>query len=177
VTTPIVCRVCGRDFEAPRWDARTCSSTCRQRLHRGKDLAYLAELGDDQKEADFRMHAAWSKAVAAGKEASAARKRVRELNRERRTQRAAEEHERTIASVLGMEQLRKMEEEQTLRALRTRGTVASCVKLFTQQGREITAEAIVTFVDHPEFSADMVAVALDQLRASGDYELIVADER
>jgi hypothetical protein len=29
-----VCEVCGAEFTASRADAKTCSATCRQRLHR-----------------------------------------------------------------------------------------------------------------------------------------------
>jgi hypothetical protein len=39
------CRVCGQPFPAVRFDALTCSVTCRSRLHRdhGLDLAYLVD--------------------------------------------------------------------------------------------------------------------------------------
>jgi hypothetical protein len=35
------CRVCGEPFQAKRFDALTCTSTCRMRRHRGQDLVYL----------------------------------------------------------------------------------------------------------------------------------------
>jgi hypothetical protein len=38
------CRVCGRQFRSRRFDALTCTSTCRQRLKRGQAFAYLGGL-------------------------------------------------------------------------------------------------------------------------------------
>jgi len=45
------CRVCGVGFATSRYDAKTCTSTCRQRLHRGGDLAYLAALKSHERRA------------------------------------------------------------------------------------------------------------------------------
>jgi hypothetical protein len=46
---PLNCRVCGLRFTPKRFDALTCSSTCRQRLHRGGDGAFLAALPRDER--------------------------------------------------------------------------------------------------------------------------------
>jgi predicted nucleic acid-binding Zn ribbon protein len=45
---PRFCRVCGQQFRPVRFDALTCSTTCRMRKTRGADLAYLATLPPDQ---------------------------------------------------------------------------------------------------------------------------------
>jgi len=47
--------------------------------------------------------------------------------------------------------------------------------LFAEQHRnDMSAEAIAEFLDTPDdYPADEIAQALDQLRASGDYDLIV----
>jgi hypothetical protein len=45
---PQPCRVCGQRFTPKRFDALTCTSTCRQRLRRGGDGEYLKALsGED----------------------------------------------------------------------------------------------------------------------------------
>jgi hypothetical protein len=58
---PIVCRVCGRDFVAARFDALTCTDTCRQRLRRGGELAYLAGLGKKQQRLERNLHDSYAK--------------------------------------------------------------------------------------------------------------------
>ena len=40
--------VCGQPFRPVRFDALTCSTTCRIRKSRGADLAYLSTLPPDQ---------------------------------------------------------------------------------------------------------------------------------
>ena len=52
------CRVCGLAFRSRRFDAITCSSTCRQRLRRGQALAYLAGLSKAMQTAERKKHAA-----------------------------------------------------------------------------------------------------------------------
>jgi hypothetical protein len=84
---PLVCRVCGIEFTAPRFDAKTCSSTCRTRLRRGGDLAYLNDpsLGKRVQRTAREMHAAYDAlraahraSVAATRAARAERRKLRE---------------------------------------------------------------------------------------------------
>jgi hypothetical protein len=50
------CRVCGQPFRPVRFDAVTCSTTCRMRKGRGLDLAYLTTLPPDQVRARRFVH-------------------------------------------------------------------------------------------------------------------------
>jgi hypothetical protein len=58
------CRVCGIRFRSRRFDAITCSSTCRQRLKRGQAFAYLE--GEDKRlqKAERKRHEALDKLIA-----------------------------------------------------------------------------------------------------------------
>jgi hypothetical protein len=58
------CRVCGLRFRSRRFDAITCSSTCRQRLRRGQAFAYLEGLPKGQQKAERKRHAALDKLIA-----------------------------------------------------------------------------------------------------------------
>ena len=93
-TVSLCCRVCGRYFPASRFDALTCSSTCRQRLRRGQDLAYLNGLPERQQQVEREMHAANDRLIAAHRNAVAAKQKVRDLKREDRQRRAEKEQER-----------------------------------------------------------------------------------
>ncbi len=50
------CRVCGTVFRPERWDALTCSDTCRSRRMRGQDLAYVADLPEAQQAKHRELH-------------------------------------------------------------------------------------------------------------------------
>src|SRR5260370_18325341 len=50
------CRVCGTVFRPERWDALTCSDTCRSRRGRGQGLAYVADLPQAQQAANPELH-------------------------------------------------------------------------------------------------------------------------
>jgi hypothetical protein len=91
---PTTCRVCRLEFTASRFDAITCSSTCRQRLKRGHAFAYLTGLPKHVQRAEREMHAAFDKFLVAYRDDIAAKHRVRELNRERRRQKQEQERER-----------------------------------------------------------------------------------
>ena len=69
----------------------------------------------------------------------------------------------------------EMEQRQEHQHPRFLGGIAACVKYFATRYEEASVEAIVTLLDRPEFSPEAVAAALDELRASGDYDRIVAE--
>src|SRR5262245_14006878 len=105
-----ICRVCGSLFTPRRSDARTCSAACRVGLHRGKDLAYLAELPKPEQRRDRRFHQEVDAAIAARKRARAARLaayrdparvKVREQRRKQREQQRALESERQWFEAIG----------------------------------------------------------------------------
>jgi len=75
------CRVCGQSFCPVRFDALTCSDTCRRRKSRGADLAYLASLPPDQARARRMVHDADESTIFIARMAGASR---REGRRERR---------------------------------------------------------------------------------------------
>jgi hypothetical protein len=58
------CRVCGEPFQAKRFDALTCTGTCRMRKARGADLAYLAALPSYLAEVRRSVHEADLDAIA-----------------------------------------------------------------------------------------------------------------
>jgi hypothetical protein len=176
----LVCHVCGRNFTASRFDARTCTSACRQRLRRGQGFAYLAGLTKRQQRAGREMHAAYDKLKAAHKDRVAATREVREAKREARRQQAEREREHAIAELTSKitalanfaallrsrEQLKKQREEQERQRQRMRGTIAGVLKLFNQQRRDDrSAEAIAAFLDMPEyFPVEVVRELLAELR-------------
>jgi hypothetical protein len=109
----LVCRVCGIEFTAPRFDAKTCSSTCRSRLRRGGDLAYVNLLSKRDQRSARRMHAEWdaekaAHAVYISPEGRDARRKVRE-------QKAERERERLLDKIVGAA-YRKAEREKELTA-------------------------------------------------------------
>jgi hypothetical protein len=69
-------------------------TTCRQRLRRGQDLAYLNGLPERQQQVEREMHAANDRLIAAHRNAGAAKQKVRDLKREARQRRAEKEQER-----------------------------------------------------------------------------------
>jgi hypothetical protein len=173
----LVCHVCGRNFTASRFDARTCTSTCRQRLRRGQGFAYLAGLTKRQQRAGREMHAAFDELKAAHKDHVAATRKAREAEREARCQ---QERERTIAELAskitalasfaaflrGRKQFKKLREEQEQQRQRMRGLVAGVLKLFDRQQRnDRSAEAIAAFLDMPEyFPVEVVRELLAELQ-------------
>ncbi len=50
------CRVCGMVFRPERWDALTCSDTCRSRRMRGNDLLYVADLPEVEQAHHRELH-------------------------------------------------------------------------------------------------------------------------
>jgi hypothetical protein len=172
----LLCHVCGRNFTASRFDARTCTSTCRQRLRRGQEFAYLAGLTKRQQHAGRKMHAVYDELKAARKDHVAARRKAREAKREAVRQ---QERERTIAELAskitalanfaallrGREQFKKLREEQEQQRQRMRDLVAGVLKLFDQQWRnDRSAEAIAAFLDMPEyFPVEVVRELLAEL--------------
>jgi hypothetical protein len=78
---PRYCRVCGQQFQPVRFDALTCSTTCRMRKSRGGDLGYLASLLPYLVETRRSIHEADLDAIATARAAGASR---REGRRERR---------------------------------------------------------------------------------------------
>jgi hypothetical protein len=77
------CRVCGQKFSPVRYDALTCSTTCRIRKsrHPDLDLAYLDTLPPDQARARRMLHEADESDIFIARMAGASR---REGRRDRR---------------------------------------------------------------------------------------------
>jgi hypothetical protein len=170
--TRAVCRVCGMDFVSPRCDAITCTDTCRQRLKRGQALAYLATLSKSEQRVFRRYHVARDATIAAHKAAVAATRQHRDLERAHQRRESERERERLVAEIVGRGYIA---EQKKRREQAARSTVASVLMLFAKERRnDMSAEAIAKFLDTPDdYPADEIAQALDQLRASGDYDLIV----
>jgi hypothetical protein len=164
------CRVCGIDFPAARFDAQTCSDTCRSRRARGGDLAYLNDptLGRKRKRLALASHEANDVFAAAHREYVAATRKVRELGRERRQRQAAEERQRLVDQMIGA----GVREAQA-KAGRQRQRGAAALKLFAQERRDLDAAAIAAMLKH--YPVDLVAALLAELKASGDFDRIVAE--
>jgi hypothetical protein len=169
----LVCRVCGREFVAPRFDAKTCTPTCRQRLRRGGDLGYLAGLGKRQQRAERKMHAAYDEAKATYRELVIANRAARAERRKLRQQKAEEERQRLLDQIVGAAY---RETQQKQRQQAQLGGVAGVLKLFTNERRnDMSAEAIAAFLDSVHYPVEEVAERLTELKASGDYDRIIAE--
>jgi hypothetical protein len=75
------CRVCGQPFRPVRFDALTCSGTCRMRKSRGADLAYLTTLPPDQARARRMIHDAVEFEIATARDVGAAQREGRRARR------------------------------------------------------------------------------------------------
>lgn len=64
------CRVCGETFRPSRYDQETCTDRCRQRRHRGGDLAYLAGLDPVMAKVRRARHDAVTDEIAIGRTGS-----------------------------------------------------------------------------------------------------------
>jgi hypothetical protein len=76
------CRVCGEPFQAKRFDALTCTGTCRMRKARGADLAYLAALPSYLAEVRRSVHEADLDAIATVRAATASKHEGRRQRRQ-----------------------------------------------------------------------------------------------
>ena len=121
-----------------------------------------------------RYHVTMDDARAADKKARAAQGRRRAIRREEREKRAEQERERFVAETVGRATI-KVQKQGEQRAVVA--TVAGTLKLFVRERRnDMSAEAMAAFLDKPHFySADAIAAALEELRASGEYDRIVAE--
>ena len=176
---PIPCRVCGLEFTPSRFDAITCSSTCRQRLRRGNALAYLADLSPEEQRIHRDLHAALDASREAVKKALAASKRVREVRRQANLVKI----ENSIRVQLKLEDLLTMlmqpnsSHEATDAKARqwALGSVAAVLKLFTKEKRnDFSPAAVAAFLNAPLFTQEVVAKLVDALKVSGDYDHILS---
>ncbi len=88
LTLGCTCRVCGLSFRSRRFDAITCSSTCRQRFKRGHAFAYLEGMTNRKQKSERERHAALDEHIVARRDWT---KIVRS---ERAEKRAKQERER-----------------------------------------------------------------------------------
>jgi hypothetical protein len=166
-----ICRVCGRWFASSRADAMTCTDTCRSRLRRGGDLAYLSGLSRREQRAHRKLHALSDAARAAHKEHVVAVREAREAKREVREQEAEEARERLLNEIVGA-RLRETEREQRLTgAVRS---VAGCLKyMLRERHNDFSAEAITALLNRPDsYPLELVTEALAKL---GAYDRILAE--
>lgn len=85
---------------------------------------------------------------------------------------AERDHEHLVAEIVGRGHLAEMKKK---REHAIRSTVAMYLKLFVKERRnDMSAEAIAAALNRPDdYPVDEIARALDQLRATGDYDRIV----
>jgi hypothetical protein len=174
------CRVCGREWRPIRFDAVTCTDTCRKRLSRGQSFAYLAGLTSKQQRSERRYHAAVDASIAAQKKVKAAVRNYRAVKRKHREQEAERERERQLDQLTGYI-YRKEEAEQHRQY--GRKVVSATMRLFVSQRRnDFSAEAItemlLTIVPasmRDEITVEFVTEILDEFKASGDHDRIIAD--
>jgi hypothetical protein len=77
----LTCQVCGLEFRSHRTDAKTCTTTCRQRLHRGHAFAYLTDLPPAQARARRAVHEAQADALDLERAVRAAYRERRRISR------------------------------------------------------------------------------------------------
>ena len=180
-----ICRVCGLRFTAKRLDARTCSSTCRQRLRRGGAFAYFTTLTKAERRREREIHTASDNYITTHKRATAARRKARASERKLR------EHDAKIARDKAVEIARHnaeterlaaammllLEEERERSYERVHRGVVIVLKTFVQEKRnDLSAEAIAAYMNRPDLCPlDLVTEVLADLKASGDYDRIIAE--
>jgi hypothetical protein len=119
------------------------------------------------------MHEANDAHMAAHRESVAANRVIRERARARRQRRAAEERQRFIDQIVGAGY---REAQAKAGRQRQRGAVAGFVKLFAKERRnDFSAEAIAAVLDSEHYPVAEVAERLAELKASGDYDRIIAE--
>ena len=98
----------------------------------------------------------------------------RDARRKVREQKAERERERLLDKIVGAA-YRKAEREKELTAAIK--TVAAFLTLFTKQRRnDFSAEAITAAIDDAvRYPLELVTAALAELKASGDYDRILAE--
>jgi uncharacterized protein YfaQ (DUF2300 family) len=74
-----ICCVCGLVFKPAQYHAKTCSSTCRQRLRRGGHLAYIADWPQARQQARRALHQALADVIIIERTVRAARRQRRKI--------------------------------------------------------------------------------------------------
>jgi hypothetical protein len=99
----------------------------------------------------------------------------RRIKREEAERKADQERERILNEITGRV-YRQAEEAKRRHA--GRATVAACIKHFVMERRnDFSAEAIAAMLDMPDaYPVEFVAEILDNLKASGDYDRIIAEK-
>jgi hypothetical protein len=178
------CRVCGETFRPVRFDAITCTDTCRKRLQRGGAFAYLADLSPMERRAERKRHALHDQTIDSTRKVMAERRerlrldpnrplRVQKRQKAAERKRVAEEvarQQRRARAKLDMEQQRPRNDNLGM-------VVVGAIMLFVKQRRnDFSAEAITAMLDMPEhYPLELVAARLARLHADGDFDRIVAD--
>jgi hypothetical protein len=103
-----VCRVCGLEFRSRRFDAITCSSTCRQRLKRGQAFAYLDGLPKHQRKTERHYHAAHGERIATHRHWLEI---VRSRRAEKRTAKQERQHQQMLTEIYADVTRRQLQKE------------------------------------------------------------------
>ncbi len=91
-------------------------------------------------------------------------------------ERAKAKRQRFLIEAFGRAKLEEIEERRREQHLQFLDNIRGCVKFFAKERREISAAAIAAFLDdRKHYPESEIANALDELRASDEYDRIVAD--
>ena len=140
------CRVCGETFRPVRFDAITCTDTCRKRLQRGGAFAYLADLSPMERRAERKRHALHDQTIDSTRKVMAERRERLRLdpNRPLRVQKRQQAAERKrVAEEVARQQRRaraKLDMEQQRPRNDNLGmVVVGAIMLFVKQRRNASA--------------------------------------
>jgi hypothetical protein len=166
-------------FTTSRFDAKTCTTTCRRRLSRGGDMAYLKHLSKREQRLERKALEYKASVIASHRESNADVRREREERRQKRIEKVKLERERLIAEVITLYNLGAREKQ---RQHQGRSTIVSVLTLFAKERRnDMGAQAIVdymtanNFPKMEEFTVEAVTEILEWLKAEGFYNGIIAD--
>jgi hypothetical protein len=166
------------EFMSYRFDAKTCTTTCRQRLRRGGDLAYLKRLDKRQQRRERKALDTDANAIALTRALRARYRRERDERRQQRVEKAKREHQRIVAEIVGRAHI---EDQRKKREQFMRKTISTVLMLFVSERRnDMSAQAMVDFMTAnkfpamEEFTVEAVTEALEWMKAEGHYDRLVA---
>jgi hypothetical protein len=169
------CRVCGLSFRSRRFDAITCSSTCRQRLRRGQAFTYLAGLSQREQAAERKRHATFDAHIALHREWMGI---VRKNRAEKRAHKQEHRREQAVTKMLATMMLDQLGREEKQRHEWLTKIVAGAISYLAgaranDMSTQAVRDTVVKASGHDEITVEQVQKVLDDLHAGGHYDRIV----
>jgi hypothetical protein len=163
------------EFSSKRFDAVTCTSTCRQRLRRGQAFAYLDGMNSQEQETERWKHRRIDAFIAYHRATNLA-------NRKERFKRNLPRHlknmQRMAREELADLYLAEQRHGDAWHFKKMQVGVAGALQLFLKQRRnDFSAEAIAQFFhDVPGYTVEAVSDAIEVMKQEGHYDRIMSGE-